>query len=78
MAISELWYYFWLYFPLGIIGVWRWAVWLFKTTVASFYRPASPESTSPGYRVSVVVPVYQEDPKVFREALGSMLVNKVD
>ena len=60
------------YIPLGIIGAWRWGVWLFRRLVRVFYRPASnPYNAS----VSVVTPVYNENPKVFRQALQSWQAN---
>jgi len=60
------------YLPLGIIGAWRWGVWLFRRLVRVFYRPASnPYNAS----VSVVTPVYNENPKVFRQALQSWQAN---
>lgn len=56
------------YFPLGVIGFWRWGIWLFKELVALFYRPKTkPHSIS----VSIITPVYNEDPKVFSQALDS-------
>lgn len=59
--------YSWLV-PLGIIGLWRWLVWIVKEIVGSGYKPKSkPYKAS----VSLVVPVYNEDPKVFETALVS-------
>lgn len=56
------------YFPLGVIGFWRWGIWLFKELVALFYRPKTkPHSIS----VSIITPVYNEDPKLFSQALDS-------
>lgn len=60
------------YLPLGIIGAWRWGVWLFRRSVRVFYRPASNPYNAP---VSVVTPVYNESPKVFRQALQSWQAN---
>ena len=60
------------YLPLGIIGIWRWSVWLFKETVALFYRPAKGYYRS---RVSIVTPVYNEEPQVFGKALKSWAKN---
>ena len=37
-------YNYWLVIPLGVIGIWRWTVWLIKKIVASFYSPILPES----------------------------------
>ncbi len=60
------------YFPLGIIGAWRWGVWLFRRLVTLFYRPINNPYSAP---VSVVTPVYNETPEVFRQALQSWQVN---
>ena len=60
--------------PVGIIGGWRWSIWLFRKTIGLFYR-AQP---STGYMTTttVVIPVYNEDPYVFRLALRSWLANR--
>lgn len=59
--------------PVGIIGFWRWGVWLVRKLVGSRYRPLTPS----GYTTttSVVTPVYNEDPQTFRNALESWLIN---
>lgn len=60
------------YFPLGIIGAWRWGIWLLRRFISLFYK-----STKSTYSatVSVVTPVYNEDPKIFRRALESWRAN---
>lgn len=60
--------------PLGIIGLWRWSVWLFKELVALRYRPKSKPYKS---SVSLVTPVYNENPTVFKKALESWKKNGV-
>lgn len=63
----------WLaYFPLGVIGAWRWSVWCFKKFVSFFYRPPKGAYDA---TLSVVTPVYNEDPEMFREALLSWKMN---
>lgn len=58
----------WGIVPLGIIGAWRWGMWLYKKIVGWFYRPnTTPFQTS----VSVVTPVYNENPDTFLKALQS-------
>lgn len=59
--------------PLGIIGLWRWSVWLLKELVGLKYKP----QTKP-YKatVSIVTPVYNENPQVFKTALASWKGNK--
>ncbi len=61
-----------LLFPLGIVGIWRWAVWTGKEVIGSHYRPAKK-----GYlaKVTIVTPVYNEDPKIFSRALESWRKN---
>ncbi len=56
------------YFPLGVIGIWRWSVWILKKMLGRRYRPA--HGTYHG-SVSIVTPVYNEDPAVFKRALCS-------
>lgn len=65
-----------LYIPIGIIGFWRWGVWLFKKICASFYRPI-PEENHPSIdmTLSVITPVYMEEPEIFRKALNSWQAN---
>lgn len=62
------------YFPLGVIGIWRWTVWVIKKTIGLHYKPTG----SNGYSstLSIVTPVYNEDPKLFRKALESWKENK--
>lgn len=61
------------YFPLGIIGVWRWGTWFSKKIIALFYKPKRNIYTS---SVAIITPVYNEDPLVFLEALVSWVKNK--
>ncbi len=59
--------------PLGLIGIWRWSVWIGKEIIGSNYRPKTKEYKA---SVSVITPVYNEDPDVFRKALASWKKNK--
>lgn len=59
--------------PLGIIGFWRWGIWLLKELVALKYRP---KKTPYKASVSIVTPVYNENPKVFSKALETWVKNK--
>jgi glycosyltransferase involved in cell wall biosynthesis len=61
--------------PLGIVGSIRWGSWCFRRLVAMFYRPILPGYTLP---ITLVVPVYQEDPQTFVTAIESWLRNPVD
>lgn len=62
------------YIPLGIIGLIRWVSWLIRRIPAALYRPYRSTHAEP---LAVVVPVYKEDPAVFRAALESWLANDV-
>ena len=61
--------------PLGFIGIWRWSIWITKKAVGFFYKPKKA-----GYRtsVSVITPVYNEDPKTFKRAVESWMKNEPD
>lgn len=62
-----------LLIPVGVIGFWRWGLWLVRKVVGLRYKSIVPS----GYTTStsIVTPVYNEEPKVFREALESWLAN---
>ncbi len=64
-----------VYIPLGFLGLARWICWLIRRLPATLYLPYRSEHREP---LAVVVPVYQEDPDVFRAALDSWLANQVD
>jgi cellulose synthase/poly-beta-1,6-N-acetylglucosamine synthase-like glycosyltransferase len=61
-----------LYVPLGVLGLVRWFSWLMRRLPAALYRPVVNDHHE---RLTVVTPVYQEDPAVFRAALESWLGN---
>jgi cellulose synthase/poly-beta-1,6-N-acetylglucosamine synthase-like glycosyltransferase len=64
-----------LYFlPLGLLGMVRWVSWLIRRFPASLYRPVQNSHREP---ISVVVPVYQEDPVIFARAIESWMANNV-
>jgi cellulose synthase/poly-beta-1,6-N-acetylglucosamine synthase-like glycosyltransferase len=63
-----------LYVPLGILGLLRWLSWLIRRTPAALYRPVVNDHSEP---LSVVVPVYQEDPQTLRYAIASWQANGV-
>ncbi len=75
----EYWRELLIYSPFGIIGVWRWSVWLFQTVMRQRYHTIPPIlSDRPRRSLSVVTPVYNEDPDVFERALRSWQANRVD
>ncbi len=63
-----------VYIPLGLLGLARWICWLIRRLPATLYLPYRSEHREP---LSLVVPVYQEDPEIFRIALESWLANDV-
>ena len=69
-----------LYIPLSVIGLWRWSYWLVRRLGAATYRPDLPwrPRTAPRLSVTVVIPVYNEDPEVFDQAVKSWQRNGVD
>ena len=67
-------YYYVLGTPLGVLGLIRWSFWLVRRIPAVLYRPVF---EGPRLPISVVVPVYQEDPVVLAAAIESWLDNHV-
>jgi len=65
-----------LYFPLGVVGIWRWSVWGLKRIIAKYYKPIERNGYSDTF--SIVVPVYNENVEIFEKALKSWIVNKPD
>ena len=65
----------WLYYlPIGILGLVRWTTWIVRRVPAALYRPVRNDFWLP---VTVVVPVYQEDPEILGKAIESWLANDV-
>ena len=75
-TIIKLEEHFWFYIPLGIIGIWRWLVWGVKKTGATLYVPMQEVLTDRG--LSIITPVYNEDPMTFKLALLSWEKNGPD
>ncbi len=59
--------------PLGIIGIWRWSVWMMKEIVGLAYRPKTKAYNA---KVSIITPVYNENPKLFEKVLLSWKENR--
>lgn len=74
--LSQYWHTIIFYAPLGVIGVWRWSVWATKKIIGLHYR--SIKNNGFDTTLSIVTPVYNENPKVFRAALDSWKENKPD
>ena len=68
-------YYYVLGTPLGVLGLIRWGCWLIRRVPAVLYRPIVNDNRE---RISIVVPVYQEDPEIFQTAIESWLRNGVE
>ncbi len=64
-----------LLIPIGLLGLFRWGMWLVKRIPALFYRPIRNDYTT---TATLVTPVYQEDPVLFRKAIESWLANEPD
>jgi hyaluronan synthase len=67
--------------PIGIIGAWRWTVWLIKKATATVYEAVEPRKIPKdvrGLSFAIITPVYNEDPHIFRNALNSWWENKPD
>lgn len=60
------------YIPIGLIGLIRWVSWFIRRVPAALYRPYFSSHREP---ITIVTPVYQEDPEIFRRALESWLAN---
>ena len=67
----------WIYLPLGVIGFWRWSVWLFKKSTSFLYKPKL-SCNEVHYKYSIITPVYNEDPKIFEQAIKSWIRNEPD
>jgi hyaluronan synthase len=61
--------------PIGMLGFVRWGMWLFKRIPALFYRPIHNDYDT---TATIVTPVYNEDPLLFRRAIESWIANKPD
>jgi len=64
-----------LLIPIGLIGIYRWASWITRYALANTYRSVNHEFSSP---VSVIIPVFNEDPNTFEKCLESVLWNQPD
>jgi hypothetical protein len=62
-----------LLIPIGLVGIIRWLMWLAKRVPAWFYRPIQNTYDT---TATIVTPVYNEDPVLFRRAIESWLANK--
>lgn len=64
-----------LYLPLSLIGLWRWSVWLTHKLGATLYRPSTAAwpQNKPKPKLSVVTPVYNENPVIWNQALKSWI-----
>lgn len=64
-----------LLIPIGLLGLWRWLMWLAKRLPALFYRPIENDYDC---TATLVTPVYNEDPALFRMAIESWIANRPD
>lgn len=61
--------------PIGVVGFFRWMLWLIRRVPAALYKSYESDHTA---TLTVVSPVYQEDPVIFAAAIESWLANDVD
>ncbi|MDQ6722869.1 MAG: hypothetical protein M3Z01_01205, partial [Thermoproteota archaeon] len=75
---QHVWKYFWQYFPLTMIGLWRWSSWLVKKICSLFYKPILVIENHHPYHASlcIIAPVYNEKPELFTRALLSWYANE--
>jgi hyaluronan synthase len=67
------------YLPIGIIGLWRWLVWLIKKIYSLSYCEIKPNIISPySNTITIITAVYRENPKIFEDALRSWDKNHPD
>src|SRR5918912_1061589 len=64
-----------LLIPIGALGIFRWTMWLLKRIPALFYRPIHNDYDT---TATIVTPVYNEDPVLFRRAIESWIANRPD
>ncbi|MCU0490221.1 MAG: glycosyltransferase [Chloroflexaceae bacterium] len=64
-----------LLIPIGLVGLFRWIMWLCKRIPALFYRPIENDFAT---TATIITPVYNEDPALFRMAIESWIANKPD
>jgi hyaluronan synthase len=64
---------FWYVIPLGVVGLIRWSSWLVRRIPAAYYAPITNDHREP---MTVVTPVYDEDPEIFEYAVRSWLQNR--
>lgn len=60
--------------PIGTIGLWRWGIWLFRQLLGRGYRAQAPVASP--LSVSIVIPVYNENPAIFAQGLRSWVQEK--
>lgn len=73
--ITTYWDLILLYSPIGIIGTWRWSVWLWQKILSFRYRPFPKNEMASKLSLSIVTPVYNENSKTFLQALESWQKN---
>lgn len=65
--------------PLGLIGLYRWSIWLIKKILGLFYKPIDSkivDDKTSKQKISLIVPVYNEKEVTFTTALMSWVKEK--
>ena len=73
--LNNYWQIILFYSPLGIVGIWRWSIWIFKKILALRYKPL-PVNKDFKPSLSIVTPVYNEGSRIFLNALMSWKENR--
>jgi parallel beta-helix repeat protein len=64
------------FIPIGAIGIWRWSMWAFKKIAGHLtYKVTTTECNA---KVSLITPVYNEEPEILLNALQSWQKEKPD
>ncbi len=66
---------YFVYVPLGMIGIWRWGVWVFKKICSMHYKAFDSSNAGQNMDFSIITPVFKEDPVTFKTALESWQEN---
>jgi hyaluronan synthase len=64
--------------PFLVFFLYVWLLWAAKSLAARGYRPTPPDPAAPRPSTTVLVPVYEEDPDVFRHVLVSVRASAPD
>ena len=67
-----------LLLPIGLIGLWRWSMWLVKSILSSRWRDALPSERTKDWKVGVALTVKGEPVDTFEQLLQHLVAEKID